>query len=199
MPSTFRYNGSIRSCVDIELVVISIMGKSRKTVQIGILIAVLIIGGYAIGSTLFGAGNTLLKEGSKPPDFKLADLEGNQQQLSDYAGKAVVVNFWGTFCPPCVKEMPEFERQYLKWKDQGLVVLAINLSEDTLTVNNFVRRFDLHYPILRDMNRKTERSYGLKSYPTTFFIKPDGSIMEIMVGGMTEVEIDERIERLLKL
>ncbi len=199
MPSTFRYNGSIRSCVDIELVVISIMGKSRKTVQIGILIAVLIIGGYAIGSTLFGAGNTLLKEGSKPPDFKLADLEGNQQQLSDYAGKAVVVNFWGTFCPPCVKEMPEFERQYLKWKDQGLIVLAINLSEDTLTVNNFVRRFDLHYPILRDMNRKTERSYGLKSYPTTFFIKPDGSIMEIMVGGMTEVEIDERIERLLKL
>ncbi|NIK77544.1 peroxiredoxin [Paenibacillus castaneae] len=175
------------------------MGKSRKTVQIGILIAVLIIGGYAIGSTLFGAGNTLLKEGSKPPDFKLADLEGNQQQLSDYAGKAVVVNFWGTFCPPCVKEMPEFERQYLKWKDQGLIVLAINLSEDTLTVNNFVRRFDLHYPILRDMNRKTERSYGLKSYPTTFFIKPDGSIMEIMVGGMTEVEIDERIERLLKL
>lgn len=176
------------------------MGKSRKTVQIVILIAVLIIGGYAIGSTLFAEDDKgPLKEGSKPPQFELADLEGNLQQLSDYEGKAVVVNFWGTFCPPCVKEMPEFERQYMKWKDQGLVVLAINLSEDTLTVNNFVRRFELNYPILRDVNRKTERSYGLKSYPTTFFIKPDGSIMEIKVGGMTETEIDERIERLLQL
>jgi peroxiredoxin len=175
------------------------MGKSRKSLQIVILIAVLIIGGYAIGSTLFAADKGPLKEGSEPPQFKLADLDGSLQQLSDYEGKAVVVNFWGTFCPPCVKEMPEFERQYQKWKDKGLVILAINLSEDTLTVNNFVRRFDLHYPILRDVNRKTERSYGLKSYPTTFFIKPDGSIMEIKVGGMTEVEIDERIERLLQL
>lgn len=176
------------------------MGKSRKTVQIVILIAVLIIGGYAIGTTLFASDdNAPLAEGSKSPEFALSDLEGNLQQLSDYEGKAVVVNFWGTFCPPCVKEMPEFERQYVKWKEQGLVILAINLSEDTLTVNNFVRRFDLNYPILRDVNRKTERSYGLKSYPTTFFIKPDGSIMEIKVGGMTETEIDERIERLIQL
>lgn len=176
------------------------MGKSRKTVQIVILIAVLIIGGYAIGSTLFVADDKgPLKEGGKPPAFELVDLEGNLKQLSDYEGKAVVINFWGTFCPPCVKEMPEFERQYAKWKDQGLVILAINLSEDTLTVNNFVRRFDLNYPILRDVNRKTERSYGLKSYPTTFFINPNGTIMEIKVGGMTEEEIDERIERLLQL
>lgn len=176
------------------------MGKSRKTVQIVILIAVLLIGGYAIGSTFFKADKEgPLKEGSLPPPFKLADLDGNLKSLSDYKGKAVVINFWGTFCPPCVKEMPEFELQYAKWKEQGLVILAINLSEDTLTVNNFVRRFDLHYPILRDVNRKVERSYGLKSYPTTFFIRPDGTIMEIKVGGMTEIEIDERIERLLQL
>ncbi|WP_028610491.1 thiol-disulfide oxidoreductase ResA [Paenibacillus harenae] len=175
------------------------MGKSRKTVQIVILVAVLIIGGYAIGSALFsGKDEGPLKAGSEPPQFELADLDGHVHRLSDYKGKAVVVNFWGTFCPPCVKEMPEFERQYEKWKDQGLVILAINLSEDTLTVNNFVRRFDLHYPILRDVNRKTERSYGLKSYPTTFFINRDGSILEIKVGGMTEADIDERIERLLQ-
>lgn len=176
------------------------MGKHRKTVQIVILAAVLIIGGYAIGTTLFASdSNGSLKAGSEPPAFALADLDGNVQQLSDYKGKAVVLNFWGTFCPPCVKEMPEFERQYAKWKDQGLVILAVNLSEDTLTVNNFVRQFDLNYPILRDVNRKTERSYGLRSYPTTFFIQPDGKLLEIKVGGMTEQEIDERIERLLKL
>lgn len=176
------------------------MGKSRKTVQIFILIAVLIIGGYAIGSTIFAADDKApLKVGSKPPAFELVDLDGKVRHLSEFEGKPVVINFWGTFCEPCVKEMPEFERQYLKWKDQGLVILAINLSEDTLTVNNFVRRFDLNYPILRDVNRKTERKYGLKSYPTTFFIKPNGTIMEIKVGGMTELEIEERIERLIQL
>jgi len=176
------------------------MGKWRRTMQIVVLSAVVLIGGYAIGLTLFASDNDAPpKEGGAPPQFALADLNGNVQQLSDYKGKAVVINFWGTFCPPCVKEMPEFERQYQKWKDEGLVILAINLSEDTLTVNNFVRRFELNYPILRDVQRKTERKYGLRSYPTTFFVKPDGTIMEIKVGGMTEQEIDERISRLLQL
>lgn len=175
------------------------MGKYRKPVQIVILLAVLIIGGYAIGTALFAADNDgIPKTGGTVPDFTLEDLDGNAHQLSDYKGKAVVINFWGTFCPPCVKEMPEFERQFAKWKDEGLEILAINLSEDTLTVNNFVRNFDLNYPILRDVNRKTEREYGLRSYPTTFFVKPDGKIMEIKVGGMTEKDIDERVTKLLK-
>lgn len=64
--------------------------------------------------------------------------------------------------------MPEFERQFAKWQNDGLEILAINLSEDTLTVNNFVHQFELNYPILRDVDRKTEREYGLRSYPTTF-------------------------------
>ncbi|SFE92081.1 Peroxiredoxin [Paenibacillus algorifonticola] len=175
------------------------MKSSRKIMQIVILTAVLIIGGYAIGTTLFASGESggVPKVGGTPPEFKLVDLQGNVHQLSDYKGKAIVVNFWGTFCPPCVKEMPEFERQFAKWQNDGLEILAINLSEDTLTVNNFVHQFELNYPILRDVDRKTERKYGLRSYPTTFFVKPDGTIMDITVGGMTEEYIDERIAKLL--
>ncbi|MFC4777521.1 redoxin domain-containing protein [Paenibacillus sp. GCM10023252] len=175
------------------------MKSSRKPVQVIILLAVLLIGGYAIGTTLFASDDKgVPKPGGMPPQFALEDLAGDTHTLEQYKGKAVVVNFWGTFCPPCVKEMPEFERQYAKWQDEGLEILAINLSEDDLTVRNFVRGFDLHYPILRDVNRKTERSYALRSYPTTFFIKPDGTIMEIKVGGMTEKEIDDRIGQLLQ-
>ncbi|WP_336786810.1 redoxin domain-containing protein [Paenibacillus sp. MMO-177] len=175
------------------------MGKYRKTVQIVILLAVLVVGGYAIGNTLFAARDEgIPKIGEQPPEFTLADLQGNTHNLSDYKGKAVVINFWGSFCPPCVKEMPEFERQFEKWKGSGLEVLAINLSEDTLTVNNFVRRFDLSYPVLRDVNRKTERKYGLESYPTTFFVKPDGTILDVFVGGMSEKDIDSRVDKLLQ-
>jgi peroxiredoxin len=175
------------------------MGKYRKTVQIVILLAVLVVGGYAIGNTLFAANEGgIPKFGEQTPDFKLVDLQGNTHNLSDYKGKAVVINFWGSFCPPCVKEMPEFERQYEKWKDAGLEILAINLSEDTLTVNNFVRRFDLSYPILRDVNRKTEHKYGLESYPTTFFVLPDGTVQDVFVGGMSEKDIDSRVDKLLQ-
>jgi peroxiredoxin len=176
------------------------MGKWRRTVQVAILLAVLVVGGYAIWSALFtGDKSGSLKTGSEPPPFTLADLDGGTVSLSNYKGKPVVINFWGSFCEPCVKEMPEFERQYVKWKDKDLVILAINLSEDTLTVNNFVKRFELTYPILRDVSRKTERSYGLRQYPTTFFVKPDGTLMEVVVGGMLEEDINERVERLLQL
>lgn len=176
------------------------MGKSRRTIQIVILFAVLLLGGYAIWAALFGGDKAGRPEaGGEPPPFTLADTTGGVQSLSDYEGRPIVINFWGSFCEPCVKEMPEFERQFEKWKDRGLAILAINLSEDTLTVNNFVNRFDLSYPILRDVDRKIERQYGLRQYPTTFFVKPDGTIMEVVVGGMLESDINARVERLLEL
>lgn len=108
----------------------------------------------------------------------------------------MVITFWGTFCPPCVKELPEFQRLYDKWHSKGLEVLAINLSEADLPVQNFVSKFDLSFTVLRDVNRKVERQYGLRSYPTTFFVKPDGTISEIAVTAMTEQQIQERVEKL---
>ncbi|GBF72724.1 hypothetical protein PA598K_00989 [Paenibacillus sp. 598K] len=174
------------------------MKSARKKIQIVVLLGVLLIGGYAIGKTLFADGNPIPVAGDRAPEFTLLGADGNVHQLSDYKGKAVVVNFWGTFCPPCVKEMPEFQKQYEKWQDSNLEILAINLSETDLVVSSFLRQFDLEYPILRDQKRATERMYGLRSYPTTFFVKPDGRILEVFVGGMTEEQIDERIERLLR-
>ncbi|WP_313997769.1 redoxin domain-containing protein [uncultured Paenibacillus sp.] len=172
-------------------------GTTRKAVQIAILVCVLLLGGYAIGKTLFSSDGGP-RVGGKPPDFELAAVDGSVHKLSDYEGRPLVINFWGTFCPPCVKEMPEFQRQYEKWKGEGLAILAINLSEDDITIRNFLKRFDLDYTILRDRDRQTEKAYGVRQYPTTFFVKPNGEIMEIFVGGMTEAAIDERVEKLIK-
>jgi peroxiredoxin len=192
--SYIRYNEGIVLLVDR---MVSNMGASRKPLQIIILIGVLLLGGYAVGKTLFASGG-IPKIGGTPPSFSLAGMDGNVHNLSDYDGKALVINFWGSFCPPCVQEIPEFERQYEKWQGKKFDILAINLSEDDLTVSNFVNRFKINYPVLRDTDRLVEKKYGLRSYPTTFFVKPDGTIMDIFVGGMTEKDIDERIERLLK-
>jgi peroxiredoxin len=174
-------------------------GRKRKITQIVILIGILVLGGYAVGMTLFASDEDKPKIGGRPPAFEnVADIEGNLHSLADYKGKPVIINFWGTFCPPCVAEMPAIERQYRKYKDQGIVVLAINLSEDDITVRDFLKRFDLSYTILRDKKRMIERQYALRSYPTTFFIGRDGRIMDIDVGGMTDEEIERYILRLLE-
>ncbi|AGA58022.1 Peroxiredoxin [Thermobacillus composti KWC4] len=174
-------------------------GRERKMIQYVILIGILLLGGYAVGKTLFVSDDDKPKIGGRPPSFEnVADIEGNLHSLDDYKGKPVVINFWGSFCPPCVAEMPAIDRQYLKYRDQGLVVLAINLSEDDITVRDFLKRFDLHYTILRDKNRMIEKKYALRSYPTTFFISRDGRIQDIKVGGMTEEDIEQRILKLME-
>ncbi|BBH21039.1 thiol-disulfide oxidoreductase ResA [Paenibacillus baekrokdamisoli] len=174
------------------------MKKNRRLIQIVIFIGVLLLGGYAIGNALFSKSDGQLSIGSSPPEFALLGNDGKTHRLTDFKGKALVINFWGTFCPGCVTETPDLEAQYKKKGDKPLEIVGINLGEDNLTVNNFVKQYGVSYNILHDENRKVERKYGLKSYPTTFFVKPDGTIMDIFVGPMTEKDIDERVTKLLQ-
>ena len=174
------------------------MGRYRKPVQYIILAVVLLIGGYAIGNSLFSK-SVVLTKGDKPPGFRLADLNNVVHDMEDYEGKPLIINFWGTFCPPCRNEMPALQHQHDKWKGQGLELIGINLSEDKLTAESFIRQIGVDFPILLDKDKKTERKYGLKQYPTTFFIAPTGEIQEVVIGGvLTEEEIDKRIERLIQ-
>ncbi|MBW5446683.1 redoxin domain-containing protein [Cohnella sp. CFH 77786] len=173
------------------------MKKHRKTIQYIVLAFVLLIGGYAVGNSLF-ASSPVLKAGDKPPAFKLADTAGNVHDSSEYRGKPVIINFWGTFCPPCRDEMPALQNVYDKWKDKGVQLIGINLSEDKLTAESFARQVGAEFPILLDRNRQTEKKFGLKQYPTTFFVRADGTIEEILIGGpLTEEQIEGHIEKIM--
>lgn len=173
------------------------MKKHRKLVQYLILAAVLLVGGYAISNSLFTSSSALAK-GDKPPGFKLADLNNVAHDWKEYEGKPVILNFWGTFCPPCRDEMPALQKQYEKWHDQGLELVGINLSEDQITVERFAEEVGAKFPILLDKDKKTERSFGLKQYPTTFFINADGTIQSVVIGGpLTEEDIEKRVKLLL--
>ncbi|GIP15181.1 thiol-disulfide oxidoreductase ResA [Paenibacillus montaniterrae] len=174
------------------------MGKNRKKVQVVVLLLALLLGGYAIVQSFTSNDSGLVKEGQQVPEFRLANLQGEPVALEDYVGKPVVINFWGTFCEPCIREMPSFERQHEQWKDQGVEILAINLSEDTLTVSNYVKKLGVTYTILRDVNRKTEKRYGIRSYPTTFFVNRDGTLSSVFVGEMKESQIEERISKIVQ-
>ncbi|MFD2611971.1 redoxin family protein [Paenibacillus gansuensis] len=174
------------------------MGKHKKWIQIVILTAVVLIGAVTIGGSLFSEGNKAPAAGDKAPAFTLSGLDGKQHSLSDYKGKYVLVNFWGTFCPPCVEEMPAIQSQYHHWnKEKPFEVLGINLSEDAFTVKSFMNQYGLNFPVALDTNRTIEKKYGLVSYPTSFFIGPDGRIVEMYQGGMDETMLKLKIEKLL--
>ncbi|WP_127585325.1 redoxin domain-containing protein [Paenibacillus koleovorans] len=172
------------------------MGNNRKRIQIIIFIAVLLIGGYTIGSSLFSK-DPIPREGSTAPAFTLMGADGKNHSLSDYKDRVVLVNFWGSWCEPCYKEMPAIQSQYAKWQDKGLVVLGLNLDESPITVQNFGRQYGLTFPLLFDNELRMRDRYRVVSYPTSFFIGRDGKIEKIHVGEMTEAFIEQTLTAIL--
>jgi peroxiredoxin len=134
-------------------------------------------------------------------DFKLSTIDGRQVQLSDLKGKVVMVNFWATWCKPCVEEMPMFVKAYNKYKDRGFEILAITVDEveDRWKVIAFANQHKLNFPVLYDEN--IAKLYGINSYPTTFFIGKQGNIRYQNKGlnvSNAERELEIVIEELMK-
>ena len=108
-------------------------------------------------------------------NFTLADLDGHSWTLKDLSGKIVLVNFWATWCPPCRKEMPDLEALYHRFKDQGLVILAIS-DEDTAKVAPFIAEHRFTYPILLDPGRKVNQLFAVQGIPKTFIYDRQGRL-----------------------
>jgi peroxiredoxin len=108
-------------------------------------------------------------------DFTLTDLEGTLWTLKDLRGKVVLVNFWATWCPPCRKEMPDLQALYTRFKDQGLVILAIS-DEDSGTVKPFVAEHNVTYPVLLDLGRKVNQLFQVEGIPKSFVYDRNGRL-----------------------
>ncbi|MEW9699036.1 thiol-disulfide oxidoreductase ResA [Paenibacillus sp. SI8] len=174
------------------------MGKKKKWVQIAIFAVVLIIGVFTIITNLSAADSKKYPQvGSKAPDFSLIGLDGSSHKLSDYKGKPVLVNFWGTFCPPCKEEMPDLQKQYEKWSSKGVVFLEVNVDKNKITVQSFMEQYKLNLPVLLDAKEEVRKLYGVMDYPTTFFIGPDGKVEVKKIGQMTESFIDQTLADLV--
>lgn len=154
----------------------------------------------AVGAPLSTAPSP--HEGFLAPDFTLDTLDGSKVTLSELRGKVVVINFWATWCLPCRVETPALEKSYEQYRDLGMVILGVNLTNQDLIseVNAFVQEFKLTYPILLDNDgRVSSTLYQVRGLPTTFFINREGVIRTVLVGGpMSETFIRSKIEALLK-
>jgi peroxiredoxin len=125
-------------------------------------------------------------------DFTLADLDGKPWTLKEQRGKVVLLNFWATWCPPCRKEMPDLEKLYQQFKDQGLVILAIS-DEDASKVRPFIAQQKVTYPILLDPGRKVNGLFQIQGIPKTFVYDRNGKLVAQSIDMRTRRQFLEML------
>ncbi|MBI9097067.1 MAG: TlpA family protein disulfide reductase [Spirochaetaceae bacterium] len=116
-------------------------------------------------------------------EFELLNLQGVKEKLSDYRGQVVFLNFWATWCGPCRSEMPSMEKVYQDLKDEGFVILAVDLGEDRKTVQKFVDEYGLTFPVVLDETNAVGGMYDARSIPTTYLVDREGNILGRAVGA----------------
>ena len=125
-----------------------------------------------------------LEVGMQAPDFTLRNLNGNLEGLSEFKDQVVVLNFWATWCAPCLEEMPAFETLYRRYRSQGLTVIAVSLDKgDTSKVAKFVDEHSLTFPVLLDLDGIAERIYPSFTIPFTYVIDKKGRIAARVDGA----------------
>jgi peroxiredoxin len=133
---------------------------------------------------------------SQAPDFDLMKLDGKSMKLSDLKGKAVLLNFWATYCPPCVKEMPMFQTFFEKYQDKNFVILGISADQSGDVAAEFIKKMGITYPIGM-ATKKIVQLYKVYGLPTSFMLNKQGDIIQQYIGPPAENMLERDILRAL--
>lgn len=122
------------------------------------------------------------------PDFELPTLDGKKVKLSDLKGKVVVLDFWATWCPPCIKALPTYAKVTGELEKQGVVFYPINLRESTEKIQAFLKEQELELNVLRDEDGSVARKYNVRGIPQSVLIDRQGKIAHVHVGAAPNLE-----------
>ena len=144
-----------------------------------------------------GAGPAGGSIGSMAPDFGLTDLQGNQVRLADLSGRPVMLNFWASWCVPCIEEFPLLERALDDHRGHGLALVGVVYDDNAESARAFMERFDAAWPALMDPKGGVAARYGIFGPPETFFISRDGTIVARQIGLLSESALDAKLAAIL--
>ena len=125
-----------------------------------------------------------LEVGDSAPDFSVAAIPSGSVALGAYRQQVVVVNFWATWCPPCIEEAPSLERFAEAVRPDGVTVLGISVDEDPAALNDFISKYHLTYQIGRDPTRALPARYGTVQFPETYILDRHGRLAEKVIGAI---------------
>ncbi len=147
-----------------------------------------------ISLRLLGAAVFLLLAGAASAEsFVFRDLQGHEQRLQDYRGKWVLVNFWATWCPPCLEEIPDLISLHEAHKDTDVVVIGVALDSTRESVVEFVSRKKVTYPIAVSDYDKAAQVGEVEALPTTYLYDPAGKLVSYQQGMVTRASVESYI------
>jgi peroxiredoxin len=137
--------------------------------------------------------------GAVAPNFTLQTINGEEVKLDDLRGEAVMVNYWVTWCIPCLEEMPILEKLHREYQEQGFTLLSVNgiAQDDMNTVMSTLDEFNVTFPVALDEGDAVYNEFQVRFMPTTFFIDKQGVIQHIQLGSTSEEGFRTQIEELL--
>ena len=163
------------------MIIIDDSGMS-KTNAVKAAILIMILGGVAYFALRQRQARPLAI-GDSAPDFSVPALPSGSLDLKNYRGQIVVLNLWATWCPPCVEETPSLEKFAEKMRDRGVIVLSVSVDEDQKTLQDFIQKNHISYPVGRDPDRSLAAHYGTFQFPETYILDRRGLVAEKVVGA----------------
>ena len=157
-----------------------------------LLLAVALVVGVAGGAGLL---TPALRVGDRAPGFALADLDGEPVRLADYAGRPVLVNFWASWCLPCVEEFPLLAAALDEHADIGLVVIGIVYRDRSEAARAFADQIGADWPLAMDPGEAVARAYGVYGPPESWLIGPDGRVVSRQIGPYSAEELEAQLSQ----
>ncbi|WP_240419459.1 redoxin domain-containing protein [Paenibacillus periandrae] len=154
-------------------------------------LVVIVVIGAALIYTLFQPQPKLahsLKPGDPAPDFTSITLDGASIKLSDYRGKGVLLNFWASWCTPCVEEMPRMNKAY-RLNTSNVEIIAVNVGESRGTAREFLTTLGIDFPVWLDPSGEAAQSYKVTGLPATFLIDKQGRLVKAVAGELPNDKI----------
>ncbi|NIS69309.1 MAG: redoxin domain-containing protein [Proteobacteria bacterium] len=163
--------------------------KSWKDVVTLLVLLAVVVGLYFFVVRGPGFVPELAKVGEPAPEFTLPTLDGKSARLADYRGKVVLLNFWATWCPPCIWEMPSMESLYQRFKGREFEILGVSIdAKGESVVRPFVDDHGITFPVLLDPDSQVYKRYGVTGVPESFIIDKDGKVASKIVGARNWME-----------